>query len=284
MELTLETIQHIIHEQYPEFDSLLIEKMSEGGHDHHSYHLGNHFSLRFPSAYEYSTQVIKEYTYCKILQNGLDIPITSPIALGIPSVLFPFHFTINEWIDGETVSATNITNKIQFANDLANFLNNLHKCEIKNGPLPSKQNFYRGGSLTYYHDETIQAIKNCSDFDQKRCLEIWMKGVKSPYSQKAVWIHGDVAVGNLLVRNGKLSAVIDFGNMAIGDPACDYVMAWTYFDCITRPIFIKSLNTDKDTLNRTRAWALWKALISLNDAKHKDAAIYTLNEIFKEDT
>lgn len=282
MELTLEIIQLIIHEQFPEYDNLFIKKISESGHDHHSYHLGDHLSLRFPSANEYSSQVIKEYNYCTILQKELAFPITIPIKLGKPTVYFPFHFTINKWIDGETVTLTNVINKKQFAYDLATFLIKLHKCDINNGPIPSKQNFHRGGSLAVYHDETMQAIENCIDFDQKRCLEIWMKGIRSMYTQKPVWVHGDLEIGNILVKNGTLVAVIDFGNMAIGDPACDYVMAWTYFEQLSRKIFFDTLNLDEQTINRARSWAIWKALITLNDVNCKTNAQKTLKEILKE--
>lgn len=282
MELTVENIRQIIHEQFPEYDNLEIKRIKESGHDHHSYHLGDYLSLRFPSANEYASQVIKEFSYCIKLQNNLSLPITSPIKLGIPSQHFPFHFSINKWLDGDTVTLTNILDKEQFAYDLANFLNNLHKCDIKNGPLPSKQNFYRGGSLSVYHDETIQAIKNCVDFNQKQCLEIWMKGLKSSYTQKSVWVHGDLEIGNILVKSGKLVAVIDFGNMAIGDPACDYVMAWTYFDHSCRNIFFDALNLDESTKDRARAWALWKALISLNDSNQSDSTNITLQEILNK--
>ncbi len=78
--------------------------------------------------------------------------------------------------------------------------------------------------------------------------------------KEPVWIHGDVAPGNLLVTNGRLSAVIDFGVMAVGDPAADFAMAWIFFDDKSRDIFLNSIGLDKDTEDRARGWALWKAL------------------------
>jgi len=283
MYLEINTIYSIIESQFPEYKDLVIKKVKLSGHDNQTFHLGNDFSLRFPSHFNYSTQVIKEHTYCSELQKQIPIQITHPIALGHPSDLFPYHFSINRWIEGEVVTQTNIENKSLFAQDLAYFLINLQHCNSKNGPTPGLHNFYRGGDLSVYHDETLKAIEKQNLFSKSKCLEYWLLGVNSLFTKKPVWIHGDIAVGNLLVNNGKLSAVIDFGNIAVGDPACDYVMAWTYFDQISRPVFIRSLNLDMDTLYRSRAWALWKALISLNDSKHKEDALYTLNEIFKED-
>lgn len=283
MHLKINTIYSIIEKQFPEYKNLIIKKVRLSGHDNQTFHLGNDFSLRFPSHFNYSTQVIKEHTFCKELQKNIPIQITHPIALGQPSDLFPYHFSINRWIEGEVVTHTNIDDKSLFAHDLACFLISLHQCDSKNGTTPGLHNFYRGGDLSVYHDETLKAIDNQNLFNKSKCLEYWLLGVNSRFNKEPVWIHGDVAVGNLLVRNGKLSAAIDFGNIAVGDPACDYVMAWTYFDHVSRLVFIRSLGLDKETIHRARAWALWKALISLNDSTHKEDAIYTLNEIFKED-
>lgn len=281
MKLTIEKIKLIIHEQFPEYDNLEIRMVKQSGHDNQSYHLGNRLSLRFPSAEEYSTQVIKEYKYCKMLQIKISIPITKPIALGIPSKYFPYHFSINQWIEGDTVTHTNV-DKNQLAVDLAHFLHDLHKCDTQEGPQPGKHNFYRGGLLSVYHDETIQAIRNCVDFDKDKCLSIWMKGINSEYKDKPVWIHGDLEVGNILVRKSKLVAVIDFGNMAIGDPACDVVMAWTYFDQRSRKIFLNTLNLDTQTIDRARSWALWKALITLDDPLRRESALFTLNALIDD--
>lgn len=283
MQIEINTIYSILEKQFPEYKDLVIKKVELSGHDNQTFHLGNDFSLRFPSHFNYSTQVIKEHTYCPKLQKHIPFLITQPIALGRPSDFFPYHFSINRWIGGEIVTQTNIDNKIQFANDLAYFLINLQSCETDNGPTPGVHNFYRGGDLSVYHEETLKAIDNQDLFDKNKCLKYWLLGVNSVFNKKAVWIHGDVAIGNLLVIDGKLNAVIDFGNMAVGDSSCDYVMAWTYFDQISRQTFINSLQLDKETLYRARAWALWKALISLSDSTRREDAVYTLNEIFKED-
>jgi aminoglycoside phosphotransferase (APT) family kinase protein len=80
-----------------------------------------------------------------------------------------------------------------------------------------------------------------------------------------VWVHGDVTASNLLVRDGRLAAVIDFGCCAVGDPACDLVMAWTFFDDEERRHFRGELGLDDATWARGRGWALWKALLVAAD-------------------
>jgi aminoglycoside phosphotransferase (APT) family kinase protein len=128
--------------------------------------------------------------------------------------------------------------------------------------MPGPENFYRGGSLEHYHDQTHQAIARLKGkIDSPKAIELWEAALKTRWKISPVWIHGDMSPTNLLVQNGHLAAVIDFGQLAIGDPACDLVIAWTFFVSKSHEAFKKSLNFDSDTWLRAKAWALWKALI-----------------------
>lgn len=93
----------------------------------------------------------------------------------------------------------------------------------------------------------------------------------SSWDKDPVWVHGDVSAGNLLINEGRLTAVIDFGLLSIGDPACDLVMAWTVFDDVSRKIFRETLPLDQQTWDRARAWALWKSLIVMLDPDKSNA-------------
>jgi aminoglycoside phosphotransferase (APT) family kinase protein len=110
-------------------------------------------------------------------------------------------------------------------------------------------------------------------------MNIWLKAISSKWENEPVWVHGDVAPGNLLVKNRKLCGVIDFGILGIGDPSYDLAMAWTFFDEESRQIFIKEMNLDEDTLNRARGWVLWKALITYDNEESKRVIEVLLNEI-----
>jgi len=279
MELEINTIKKILSQQFPQYAHLDIRKVIKSGHDNRTFHLGNDFSLRFPSALEYSTQVQKEHSYCKRLQKSISIQITNPIELGKPSELYPYHFSINQWIDGESINSINIIDKNQLAKDCAKFLVELKRCDTQDSIQPGLHNFFRGGDLSVYHEETINAIQQCRDFNHTQLFDIWNKGTISKHTEDKVWIHGDFERDNILIRNGKLYAVIDFGNMAVGDPACDYVIAWTYFDKSSRAIFLENLHLDQATINRAKAWALWKALITLNDPNRRGLALTTINEL-----
>lgn len=107
--------------------------------------------------------------------------------------------------------------------------------------------------------EAINILKNKINSDL--AIKIWEGAAATEWQCAPVWVHGDISAGNLLVKDGKLCAVIDFGQLTIGDPACDLVIAWTFFDNKSRESFRQTLALDNETWARGRAWALWKALI-----------------------
>src|ERR1700722_1353063 len=110
-----------------------------------------------------------------------------------------------------------------FAADLAEFLKELQAIDTSNGPSPGKHNFYRGGELSFYHEEARTALKELkSVLPTDKLNNIWQAALGSKWTKENVWVHGDIAVGNLLVKSGKLCGIIDFGMLGIGDPSCDY--------------------------------------------------------------
>ena len=98
--------------------------------------------------------------------------------------------------------------------------------------------------------------------DGARAAGVWDEALAATWHGPAVWFHGDVAEGNLLVRDGQLSAVIDFGTSGVGDPACDLVLAWTFLSGAGRRAFRDAVGQDDAAWARARGWALWKALIT----------------------
>jgi aminoglycoside phosphotransferase (APT) family kinase protein len=122
----------------------------------------------------------------------------------------------------------------------------------------------RGAHPSFYDAETRRSIAALQgEIDAAAATQVWEVALRSTWQGAPVWFHGDVATGNLLVKNGRLSAVIDFGSSGVGDPACDLVLAWTFFSGESRKAFRAALALDNDTWARGRGWALWKALITL---------------------
>ncbi|GGE55756.1 aminoglycoside phosphotransferase family protein [Priestia taiwanensis] len=264
-------VTKLINEQFQEWAHLEIKPVKLDGHDNRTFHLGNNMSVRLPSASGYVPQVKKEQKWLPILAQKLSVPISSPIAKGEPNEEYPFPWSINKWLDGETVTRENVKDLNQFAKDLGEFLIELQSIDASEGPVAGAHNFYRGAPLSVYDHESRNAIeKNRDVFDKVILTKLWDLSLDSKWEREPVWLHGDIAVGNILVQNGKLSAVIDFGILGVGDPSCDAAMAWTFFDNESRTVFKDVLKMDERTWNRARGWALWKALITYEEHKNDD--------------
>ena len=266
--INVSLVEKLIQEQFPEWAHLEVKPVKLSGHDNRTFHLGDQMSVRLPSDAAYAPQVEKENKWLPILSKELSLPISAPIAKGNPSEEYPWSWSINKWVEGETVTKENVHDLNEFATDLGSFLVALQSIDASNGPIAGAHNFYRGGLISVYDQEARVAIENNKDvFDEALLKHFWNLALRSTWERKPVWVHGDIAPGTLLVKDGKLSAVIDFGILGVGDPACDAAMAWTFFDKNSRNIFKEILRMDEETWNRARGWALWKALITYDANK-----------------
>lgn len=285
IQITTEIVKKLIEQQFPMWKDLEIKPVEKSGHDNRTFHLGNKMTVRLPSGKDYVPQVEKELKWLPKLQKGISLPITVPIAKGDASDIYPFPWSINCYIEGETANYETVADLKIFAKDLATFLKELQAIDTIDAPIAGAHNFYRGGALAIYNEETEMALENLRDvLPVDKLATIWQKALQSSWQHHGVWIHGDVAPGNLLVNMGRLCGVIDFGIMGVGDPACDYAMAWTFFEQESREEFLKDI--DDGTKERARGWALWKALITYNDEKQevRDNARMTIQTILEEKT
>lgn len=259
-------VERLISKQFPEYQALTVTPIKPGGWDNRSFRLGDELIVRLPSDPAYAAQVIKEQQWLPKLRShlvGIDIPI--PVAQGEPSIDYPFHWSIYQWLEGITLESQLNVDKVIIAKQLANFLNHLQKIKLSGGPESGQHNFYRGAHLSEYNDQFIQAIHRLNEqLDVKKAKSIWQSAIATRWANSPVWVHGDVSPGNLLVDNQQITAVIDFGCLAMGDPACDLMMAWNYFDESSRIIFKNTLELDENTWLRGSAWALWKSVIVLS--------------------
>ncbi|MFV0255653.1 MAG: phosphotransferase [Erysipelotrichaceae bacterium] len=241
MEFTIEQIRGIIEEQFPEYESYKITQVLPGGHDNRTFKIGEELTIRIPSNIGYVKQVAKEYKYLPLLAKSLKVDIVTPIELGKRTELSPYPFTINKWIEGKTLGDSTIVDKESIAVELNQFLKELQKAPLVEGLGCGIENCYRGCSLDVYDLEARQAIQRVMWFlPADRLLNVWNDAIKSIDIRKS-WMHGDMSVNNILIENDKLKAVIDFGQVGIGDPSCDYVLAWTYFSGKSREFFLITL-------------------------------------------
>jgi len=262
IEITTALVRHLIDTQFPQWKGLSIRPVALSGWDNRTFHLGEDMLVRLPSSKEYAAQVEKEQFWLPRLSRQLPLSIPVPLALGEPGEGYPWKWSIYRWIEGDSAASAPTIHLEQLATDLAQFLNALHRINASGGPLPGPHSFFRGGFLSVYDAETRQAITLLKNrIDDVTVTKIWETALATSWQGPPVWVHGDISAGNLLIKNDRLCAVIDFGQLTIGDPACDLAIAWTLFRKESRHIFQATLHLDTDTWNRGRAWALWKALI-----------------------
>lgn len=256
-------VRRLIARQCPQWADLPVSAVRWNGWDNATFRLGDSMKVRLPTAGAYVPQVEKEHHWLPKLAPHLPIAIPVPLAIGEPDADYPWRWSVYEWIDGETASEEKIADLPQFARDVGAFLRALQWIDTADGPPAGVRNFFRGGALSHYDAETRDALDLLRpEIDVTAAADLWGAAMAAEWHAPPVWVHGDISVGNLLVRDGRLHAIIDFGSCAIGDPACDLVLTWTFLKGESRDAFRNAVSADRSMWARARGWALWKALIT----------------------
>lgn len=263
-ELDSDLARRLIQTQFPHWAELPIRPVPHMGWDNRTFRLGPDMLVRLPSSAAYAGQVEKEQRWLPVLAPKLPLPIPAPLAMGEPSNGYPWHWSIYSWLPGEPLSLRGVSDEGRLGTSLAGFLKALQAIDPGGGPRPGPENCYRGGTLTTYEAQTRQALSLLEDrIDAKAARTAWDAAVATVYDGPPVWVHGDVSFPNLLVSKGELARVIDFGCLAVGDPACDLAIAWSWMSREARSAFRSALPLSEDMWARARGWALWKALVIL---------------------
>jgi aminoglycoside phosphotransferase (APT) family kinase protein len=258
-------VRSLLLEQLPQLAGLPVVRVHPGGNDHRTFRLGEDLLVRLPSAPGYVPQVRKEQTWLPRLAPYLPLPVPEVRAVGVPSELFPAPWSVYAWLDGEPVSSTTVDDQPRLAADVAGFLSALRDAPSDGGPGPGPHSAWRGAPLEHLDEEVRAILHRVRGRERDLAATIWRDALAAPFVGTPVWFHGDVAAANLLVRDGRLSAVIDLGCAGVGDPACDTVLLWTHLHGAARDVFRVDLGVDEATWARGRGWALWKALIMLTN-------------------
>ena len=286
MDINASLARRLVAEQFPQWAALAVETVEVQGWDNRTFRLGTEMSVRLPSHDRYVPQVEKEHEWLPKLEPHLPFTIPVPLAKGVPSDTFPRPWSVYRWIDGDVARYATIDDPIRLAADLASFLSALYATDTTGGPPPGMHSFNRGGPLANFDEQTRAAIESLrGTIDRDAATEVWEAALEASWHNDPVWVHGDVAVTNLLLRDGRLSAVIDFGCSAVGDPACDMVIAWTLFSGESRKAFMDAMPVDDETWARGRGWALWKGVLTaLRDSRlHKAGPEHrALDEVLAE--
>jgi aminoglycoside phosphotransferase (APT) family kinase protein len=279
VEISSELVAALVAQQFPRWSRRAVTAVHPGGWDNRTFRLGDDLVVRLPSHERYVAQVAKEQRWLPILARLLPAAIPAPVALGAAGLGYPWPWSVYRWLEGEPAAGSELTDAEGLARDLATFLRALQGLDPASGPPPGQHNFFRGGPLSTYDQQTRDALRDLEgQVDTRACAHVWDTALAAASTDGARWLHGDVAASNLLVRDGRLVAVIDFGGLAVGDTACDLTIAWTLFSGASRSLFRSAIACDDATWARARGWALWKALIliawgrgpalAVGDARH----------------
>jgi aminoglycoside phosphotransferase (APT) family kinase protein len=268
-------VGRLLTAQFPQWAALAIRRVRSSGTDNDLYRLGDELVVRLPRIDWAVGQVEKEQEWLPRLAPLLPLAIPLPLAKGSPGEGYPWQWSVYTWLEGRDAASVCVQDLVQTAADLSRFLWALHDIDPGGGPVPGSHNSYRGEPLANRDDATRRAIEQLHGVvDARRVTEVWESALNaSPLQGPSVWIHGDMASGNLLVSQGRISAVIDFGCLGVGDPACDLLVGWSLLNAESRAVLRAGLDVDDGTWLRGRGWALSVALIALPYYRHTSPEI-----------
>jgi aminoglycoside phosphotransferase (APT) family kinase protein len=216
--------------------------------------------VRLPRIQWAVEDVTKELQWLPRLQPFLPITVPLPLGEGRPGEGYPWAWSVLRWVPGENPILGHLADPTSLATQLARFVGALHRIDPAGGPPAG-----RGVPLAERNAATRTAIEELRGLiDTAATTQAWQEAMQAPqWARSGVWIHGDLSPGNLLVVDGKLSGVIDFGALGVGDPACDLIVAWNLLPAAAREVYREALEVDEATWARGRGWALSVALIQL---------------------
>ncbi len=282
-------VARLLSAQFPRWANLPLAAVPSAGTDNALYRLGDDKVVRLPRIKWAVGQVDKERQWLPKLAAHLPLSVPVPLAVGKPGEGYPWPWAVYPWLAGENATLQRLADHDQAAADLAQFIIALQRIDTTGGPHPGASNSTRGEPLAQRDEATRAAIAALhGQIATQAATAVWEAALHAPvWDGPSVWIHGDLQSGNLLAVDGRLRAVIDFGCLGVGDPACDLMVAWNLFTAPSREVFRKALAVDDATWMRGRGWALTFGLVALpyyqdTDPVLADIARYAIEQVIAD--
>ena len=255
LDITDGLVRRLLAEQFPQWSELDLRRVEPSGTVNAIFRLGEELSVRLPRHNGPTEPGSDELEWLPRLAPLLPVAIPIPLAQGRPGADYPWYWEIHRWVDGETVRVEEI-DAIRAARDLAAVVAALQNVPPNGAPIgrgvPLAE---QDGSFRYW------VARFAGD---RRVTAEWERALAAPpWDGPPVWHHGDLDARNWLVRDGRISGVIDWGSMGVGDPAVDVMVAWKLHSAAARDAFRAALNPDDATWERARGWAVWQAVAAL---------------------
>ncbi|HUR77779.1 MAG TPA: aminoglycoside phosphotransferase family protein [Acidimicrobiales bacterium] len=274
IEVTAGLVRGLLQEQHPDLAPLALVFVGEGW-DNVMYRLGERYLVRLPRREIAAPLVLHEQQWLPLLARRLPIPVPVPVRIGVPGLRYPWHWSVLPWFDGEMAESAPLRDPFEAATTLGWFVRELNQAAPEGHPL----NPYRGVPLASRHDVTVERIAQLSEqIDAPAITRVWDELCAAPaYDGPPLWIHGDLHPANILVRDGVIAAVIDFGDISAGDRAVDLAGGIMLFEGGALEVFRDSAGADDDDdlWRRAYGWALVHSLACLTNS----ADNHTINAI-----
>ncbi|WP_191907820.1 aminoglycoside phosphotransferase family protein [Nocardioides cynanchi] len=254
------------------YDALPLHRLDASGSSNALFRLGGDLLVRLPRQPGGTATIEKERRWLPYVEPALPVAVPEVVEVGGPGFGYPERWSVVRWLTGEppTPPVSGEPPRHDLARDLAAVVTGLADTAVPASALQDPDlRWYRGEPLDTMDTSTRAALAACReiaglDLDLVACAEVWDDAVALPRTPDvaAGWYHGDLLAENLLGRDGRLAAVLDFGGLAVGDPTVDLVVAWELLDPAARATFRDLVGVDEATWLRGRAWALALALMT----------------------
>jgi aminoglycoside phosphotransferase (APT) family kinase protein len=252
-------VRRLLAGQFPDRAGLPIERVPSSGTDNALYRLGQEMVVRLPRIHWAVAGIEQDFRWLPVLAPRLPVETPVPLAKGAPAEDYPWEWGVYSWLEGENPTPGSGGDGEGLAEDAARFIEALHAIDLAGGP-PAR----RGVPLEVQDEQARAALIALRGIDTDAATAAWEEALEAPpWSRAPVWVHGDLLPGNLLLRGGRLTGVIDWAGAGVGDPACDLIVAWGLLPSEARPVFGDRLGVDDATWARGRGWALSLALIAV---------------------
>ncbi len=266
VDIDAELVRRLVETQLPAWAGLSLERVVSSGTDNALYRLGADLVVRLPRIDWAVGQVEKEQRWLPVLGPQLPLDVPVPVAVGSPDLGYPWSWSVYRWLEGELATVDRLADERGAAYTLGQFVASLQRIDASGGPAPGDHNSWRGVDLAEREPFTSEAIASLHGLiDVDAVTSAWQRALAAPaWDSGPRWIHGDLQPGNLLAVDGRLSAVIDFGCLGVGDPACDLLVAWNLFSGEARDAYRAAVGVDDATWTRGIGWAVSTAVVALD--------------------
>ncbi|MFF7173318.1 aminoglycoside phosphotransferase family protein [Streptomyces pseudovenezuelae] len=271
-EITADLVRNLLREQHPDLADLAIREVA-GGWGNQMWRLGDELSVRMQRMDPTPEMQLKERRWLPVLAPRLPLPVPTPVRFGEPSERFPKHWTVMTWVPGEPLDHAPISRGDHAADTLAGFLRALHVEAPADAPIAADRGAHPK-NCTDGFENFLQAVALDRDIAADT-RAVWDEAVAAQaWDGPRVWVHGDLHPANVVVSDGTLSGIVDFGDMFAGDPAWDLAAAWVLLPAGTASRFFDTYaQADEAAIRRARGLAAMKSLFLILMGQNGDRGL-----------